>query len=348
MKILYLGRKLDVVDGGAIVTDRNLIYLKKISQGNLIEFTFRDKGMLRKLLNIVSGNPWGYKKSIICEIKNHLTKSKYSYIFIDHSLLGGYAKILSEFDVPIITFFHNVEYLYYKEKVKVDGYTNLLMIWSAINNEKRALKYSSKIVCLTERDSSLLKSIYGRGANLILPTTLKDKYVNSSSLENTEKNYHLFVGSAFFANLEGICWYIEKVLSRIDLTLIVIGNGMEVLSKKYFNHPKLIVRGFVDHLEPYYKNALFVINPIHTGSGMKTKTVEALMYGKTIIGTREAFTGIENVEDENIGYLCESEDQFVDTINNFQGEKLNVFARNYFLNNFDLEKEFKNFEAFLQ
>ncbi|WP_264525318.1 hypothetical protein [Flavobacterium sp. N502536] len=29
---------------------------------------------------------------------------------------------------------------------------------------------------------------------------------------------------------------------------------------------------------------------------MKTKTIEALMYGKTIVGTQEAFAGIENIE----------------------------------------------------
>lgn len=348
MKILYLGRKLDVVDGGSIVTNRNLIYLKKISQGNLLEFTLRDKSILGKLLNIIIGNPWGYKKSLINEIKNELVKSKYSYIFIDHSLLGGYAKILYNFNVPIITFFHNVEYFYYKEKVKVDGFSNFLMIWAAINNEKSALKYSSRIICLTKRDSKLLKSIYGRGANLILPTTLKDMYSNSGSIESVEGKYHLFVGSAFFANLDGICWYIDRVLNQINLVLIVIGNGMEVLKKKYHNHPRLIVKGFVEQLEPYYKNADFVVNPISTGSGMKTKTVEALMYGKTIIGTKEAFTGIENVEDKNIGFLCESVDQFVATINNFNGKKHNVSSRKYFLENFDLERELKNFETFLK
>jgi len=34
-----------------------------------------------------------------------------------------------------------------------------------------------------------------------------------------------------------------------------------------------------------------VILPIISGSGMKTKTAEALMYGKSIIGIKEAFEG---------------------------------------------------------
>lgn len=36
-----------------------------------------------------------------------------------------------------------------------------------------------------------------------------------------------------------------------------------------------------------------MVMPIFSGSGMKVKTAEALMYGKFLIGTKEAFEGYE-------------------------------------------------------
>ena len=48
---------------------------------------------------------------------------------------------------------------------------------------------------------------------------------------------------------------------------------------------------------------------------MKTKTAEALMFGKKIIGTPEAFSGYEGITNE-VGRVCNSADEFIDAINN--------------------------------
>ena len=53
--------------------------------------------------------------------------------------------------------------------------------------------------------------------------------------------------------------------------------------------------------------------PFFDGSGMKTKVAEALMFGKKIIGTPEAFTGYEEIA-EQAGCVCHSVDEFVDAI----------------------------------
>jgi hypothetical protein len=47
---------------------------------------------------------------------------------------------------------------------------------------------------------------------------------------------------------------------------------------------------------------------------MKTKIAEALMFGKKIIGTPEAFSGYEDVADR-AGKICKSADDFVSAIN---------------------------------
>jgi glycosyltransferase involved in cell wall biosynthesis len=50
--------------------------------------------------------------------------------------------------------------------------------------------------------------------------------------------------------------------------------------------------GLVDRLEDFYDNVQCVLNPMIGGTGLKIKTIEALSYGKPVIGTADAFEGI--------------------------------------------------------
>jgi hypothetical protein len=347
--IIYIGRKLNSVDGGAIVSKRNVSMLNKISRGKIFEFYLSNDSFLKKIVNVIMCRPWGYSNNICIEIKNVLSLNKIGVIFIDHSLLGGLSEELQKFNVKIVVFFHNVEVKYYNDKIKIDGFFNRLMVRHAIVNEKSAIKNANKIICLTDVDSELLNLFYGRKADLILPITLDDNYNNLKEVK-LEKKQHLFVGSYFFANIDAINWYIDNVLPFIDSRLVIIGSGMDKLNKlsKYSTNPKIQIYGFVNDLNSYYNESDFVINPIRLGSGMKTKTIEAFMYGKTVIGTPEAFVGINNPQTRSLGIMCNSSDEFIERINNFNDCKFNSFSRIHYLENFSAEVGYLRLKEFLE
>lgn len=50
--------------------------------------------------------------------------------------------------------------------------------------------------------------------------------------------------------------------------------------------------GVVDRLQDFYHAVDCVVNPMIGGTGLKIKTVEALAYGKSVIGTVDAFVGL--------------------------------------------------------
>ena len=77
---------------------------------------------------------------------------------------------------------------------------------------------------------------------------------------------------------------------------------------------------------------------------MKTKTAEAMMFAKTIFGTTEAFEGYE-VDYEKIGGLCNSAQDFISKINQFDlSQYYNDYSRSVYeekysdLNNLKLFK----------
>jgi len=51
--------------------------------------------------------------------------------------------------------------------------------------------------------------------------------------------------------------------------------------------------GFIDKLSDFYDAVGCVLNPMMGGTGLKIKTIEALAFGRPVIGTVDAFDGIE-------------------------------------------------------
>ncbi|MGD9614362.1 MAG: glycosyltransferase [Alphaproteobacteria bacterium] len=61
--------------------------------------------------------------------------------------------------------------------------------------------------------------------------------------------------------------------------------------------PNVEILGRIEHVEQFYSNLCdVVVSPFDFGTGLKIKTVEALSFGKPIIGTAHAFEGISTEE----------------------------------------------------
>jgi glycosyltransferase involved in cell wall biosynthesis len=144
---------------------------------------------------------------------------------------------------------------------------------------------------------------------------LEDKMPPGFALNTKEpkERFALFVGGTFYANRAGIAWFVQHVVPRIGIKVCIVGRGFEALRHELEREGKVEVVGAVDHLADWYRDAQYVIAPIFDGSGMKTKVAEALMYGKKVIGTPEAFSGYEGLA-ERAGRVCSNADEFVQAI----------------------------------
>ena len=106
----------------------------------------------------------------------------------------------------------------------------------------------------------------------------------------------------------------KNVAPRITVKTVVVGKGLEGLKPKLKITADVEIVGAVQSLAAWYLGAHCVIAPIFDGSGMKTKVAEGLMFGKKVIGTREAFSGYEDVA-HKAGWICATADEFVEAIN---------------------------------
>ena len=61
---------------------------------------------------------------------------------------------------------------------------------------------------------------------------------------------------------------------------------------KEYADKNIIYAGFVDDIEMYFKAADIFLNPVQSGGGIKTKMVEAIAFGTTVITTETGAAGI--------------------------------------------------------
>jgi glycosyltransferase involved in cell wall biosynthesis len=341
-KLMLLTNKLHASPRGGreLLCKLNHDALKEI-YGNrlvLLELPVSRLNGMKSVVGAFRGYIDGLNNDVIRKALQTIQTENIGKIFVDGSNLGAFVKIVKRElpNVEISTFFHNVEARFFLGALRQTTALRaaLRALGILIVNylaERKAVRYSDKVICLGERDSRLLQKLFGRAATHVSPMALHDtlpkkpEFSASETGEKPHEKFALFVGGVFYANRAGITWFIDHVVPRIDIRIFIVGRGFDDFRPQLERRGKVVVVGAVDNLSEWYLNAQFVIAPIFDGSGMKTKIAEALMYGKKIVGTPEAFSGYEEIADR-AGWVCESADDFVDAIRRATDSVIEPFA----------------------
>lgn len=320
--IMLVTNRLEKVPSGGreLLCKLNHDVLKDIYGDRLtvLELTKNPIRRLKAVVNAFKGYIDGINAETIDLVLQEILAKNVEKIFIDGSNFGEIVRaVKTRFPkVQIATFFHNVEARFFWGSFRQNKTVHALAV--AMANylaERKSVRYSDNIICLSERDSRLLHKLYGRAATHVSPMALQDKLPPGRDLSWREmrEKFALFVGGTFYANRAGITWFVKYVVPRIRIKICIVGRGFEELKYELEREGKVKVVGAVDSLAQWYLDSDFVIAPIFDGSGMKTKVAEALMFGKKIIGTPEAFSGYEDVV-ERAGWVCATADDFVAAI----------------------------------
>lgn len=345
-------------EGGEQGTNTNYTILcQLVGKDNITVYSVHEKLGKKKillnafsiLLNFLRGYYYGLSPQKVHDIVS--IAREHSYVFIDRSIFGIIAKALKEegYKGKIITFFHNVETVYFGVKI------GRLMPWRPIvvncvdKNDRNSCLYSDAIIALNQRDGAEIEKRYHRTPDLFTPVVFKDKYIKTAypSGITSEIPVCLFLGTYFPMNVHGITWFINEVLPHVNIRLQIVGKGMKAMEATVGKDKKIEIFSDVPNLEPYIEQADFMLLPLFRGSGMKIKTCESLMYGKNIIGTGETFEGYE-VDYSKVGALCNTKDEFIETINRFCQHPVacfNTYSRQVFLDNYSEKVRLERFST---
>lgn len=357
-KILFVSSNIGKEQTGASVcSKRNLeICTTVFGKKNLLTFSLssfslaklslfkRIFKLLYAIINLIRGYSNGASKSIETAIVDMIKVNQIQFVFIDSSLNGTLVrKIKNDTNAFVVAFFHNCEKYMIKAEMKSGNYLAGVRFFTVCSNEKKTCRFADKIIVLNQRDNNLIEAEYNRKADLLLPISLTDsvdvKRMISRSINSHKRG--LFVGSYFFGNIEGLSFFIQNVLPFVEMELIIVGRGM---SKFKTDNPNIAIYDGVEDITSFYLNADFVIAPIISGGGMKVKIAEAMMYGKIIIGTPEAFEGYDLIPKS---YICKEPSEFIKVINSLSGDSYNPLVRDCFKTKYETDILISHFTKLL-
>lgn len=363
MKILVIRYKkcLGVPEGGEKASELNLHVLKQLAGDNSVDTCFiHDHTRRRSALQSLWGLLWmplGYHFGLNPRRVKHLVNQAQSYdvVFIDRSVFGILAKHLKAngYRGRIICFFHNVESIYFSAK-----YANRLhpLRWitmaCANRNDRYGCRYADRTIVLSRRDDEELYRRYGRHADQIIPIAFVDRYRRTQYADTPIGHPPLcmFLGACLPANVEGIEWFVRKVLPLVEIRMQIVGKGMDQLSNASWMQPGIEILSDVADLEPLFEAADLMVLPIFKGSGMKVKTCESLMYGKNILGTPEAWSGYE-IDYSQAGACCETAEEciaFLHRFSNTPRPRFNAYSRQMFEDHYSADRMVDKFRAILE
>ena len=361
MKVLFISfkRYAGILDGGGMANQRNVAMAQQMyGEDNVDVFYVHDEGKRRSLGNYLQTlihMPRGYYNGFTPKMLRSIADRAHEYdcIFINTSLFGIIAKHLKEigYKGKVIVHFHNVESVYYEHRLPKRMPFRQILIRCAALNDRYACQYADRIVVLNQRDAQMIAKEYGRTPDAIANIALKDKFTGADEAVMTNrKPLCLFMGSSFAANNEGVLWFVQHVLPHVDIDFKVVGRGMAKLQATHKCLQNVDVVSDVPDLAPYFAEADFMVLPIFSGSGMKVKTCECLMYGKNILGTDETFEGYD-IDDAQVGGRCNTAQEYIDALKHYAAHpipRFNQYARTLYLEQYSEEKSVEVFRQLFE
>jgi polysaccharide biosynthesis protein PslH len=118
---------------------------------------------------------------------------------------------------------------------------------------------------------------------------------------NDEEKIFLFNGVlSYQPNIDALKYILQHInplllQAGIKYKIIICGKGLaaEMNELKEYADQNIIYTGFVPDIDIYFKAADLLLNPVQSGGGIKTKMVEAIAFGTTVISTKSGAAGMD-------------------------------------------------------
>ncbi|NCU04763.1 MAG: glycosyltransferase family 4 protein [Chitinophagaceae bacterium] len=242
-------------------------------------------------------------------LKRLIKKEGITTVIIEHPYLGWLGVLLkASCNIKLIVHTHNIEY---------DRFRTLGKSWWPLLKayEKFVLRKADIVFCITEDDREWMtaqlhlqpqKCItvpYGIVQESMPADKAESKQIVCATHQlDPSLPLLLFNGlldykpnhDALMAILEEINPLLQK--KGLAYNMLITGKRLpaELQELKAWNKQHIFYAGFVDDIDLYFKAADVFLNPVQSGGGVKTKMIEAIACGTTVVSTKTGATGIEH------------------------------------------------------
>jgi glycosyltransferase involved in cell wall biosynthesis len=153
----------------------------------------------------------------------------------------------------------------------------------------------------------------------VIPITV-DTVALPFVLPGPDARHVLSMATMFYPpNVEGVLWFAREILPGIrarvpDIRFLVVGARPPAEVRDLETEASgVVVTGFVPDLDPYLSQSAVLVVPLHAGSGMRVKILEAFARGVPVVSTTIGVEGIEARNGEHL-FVADTPEAFADAV----------------------------------
>jgi glycosyltransferase involved in cell wall biosynthesis len=286
----------------------------------------------QKLVKDYSTLPWLKKESVsrytdislIGKLISQFNKENVEAVIWEHPYFFWLARIIKKrTGIKTVFHTHNIEHQRFRSNGK--------WWWPLLQRyEKWCFRCADFIFFISEEDRSFAIEEWGISKEKCMEVPFgvdikeypqdkiacKEKIAATHSITANEKIL-LFNGLLDYKpNLDALLAILNEINPMLLATegfrykIIICGKRLpeEMNSLKDHADKNIIYAGFVDDIETYFKGADLFLNPVQSGGGIKTKMVESIGFGTTVIATKTGAHGISKASCDNKLVVVEDND----------------------------------------
>jgi hypothetical protein len=290
---------------------------KKLFEIKNPEFFFKNQ----KLINYI--NSFFLKPVKIVEqfflLKRYFKNKKNKIVIVEGASWIGYSfffikifKIIQR-DAIIIYHAHNIEYDIRKIK------NNKLIILLSKYFEKKVYEGADHATVVSKIDQKKIYKLYRKQATIFYNGISKNRLKEKKGKKLNYK-YIVFSGNYFYypnqIAIERLTKILFKKINQKYKNIKLIITGSELPKKIFHNNKNIIFMKKLNKMNLNYliKNSICTILPLIKSPGTKLKVIEALLLGKIIIGSKQAFEGIDCLS-KKPPFICENLNKMIYYLN---------------------------------
>ncbi|RPH33229.1 MAG: glycosyltransferase [Bacteroidales bacterium] len=341
------------------------IELRQLINFNLIEVNTKIN-LINAFINLLfSKLPYNIERFIDSGYTKKLTEilkaNRYDIIQLEGLYMSPYIKTIREqTDTPIVYRSHNIEHEIWvrlsQNEANILKSTYYLLLSKRIRRMENSVKHQvNALVAISKRDENWFRSNGFNKPSAAIPMGYSiEKPIRIEGLSNDEP---CFLGSLdWIPNQEGLLWFLNEVWPKVytefpNLFFHIAGrNAPASIIDRLKKTPNIEYHGEVENAHEYLKRYSILIVPILSGSGMRVKIIEGMIFGKVIVTTTIGMEGIDAINHEH-ALIVDTPNDFAQAITglirqpaNKEGiaKKACIFAIEHF-NSSKLTKELENF-----
>jgi glycosyltransferase involved in cell wall biosynthesis len=325
---------LPYFSGGQKSIAQFLDHLGKKTALTVVSVSGNDASLIKTYKYLAWLKPKSFSKyfdsSLVSKLTALIKKEKFDAIIWEHPYYTWLADLIRKrTGIKTVLHIHNIEYERFQSMGK--WWWPLLRMY-----EKRFFRIADEILFVSPDDKRFAIEKWNIPQEKCIEVAFGveisqypgDKEVSRQAVKASHKIPHdekilLFNGLLDYKpNLDALLTILKEINPfllqhrNFKYKIIICGKRLpdELNELKEYADYNIIYAGFVDDIEMYFKGADLFLNPVQSGGGIKTKMVEAIAFGTTVVTTETGAMGIHKdicgkklivVPDDNWGVFAD-------------------------------------------